>query len=141
MTVNPIGRIAKIGAVLGAASDIARRGRGAAKVVGTIFEHLGKRGPYKALQKLTKGKKGAIQAHHILEVRFLERWGHKAAEGPAVILSKVEHNQITQALRQKLPYGMKKDESVMSQVREAYREVYTKYGHSDWLQDIEHYFP
>ena len=140
MTVNPIGRIAKIGAVMGMASNFARRGRGAAKLVGTIFEHLGKRGSYRQLAKLTKGKKGAIEAHRILEWRHIKRWKKSVKKGdlPAVILTNEQHKQVTQALRRALPYGRRHKQH---EVWQAYQRVYRQLGHSEWLEDIVPYFP
>ena len=138
---NPVGRLGRVGGILGKAFKWGRRGSKSSHIVGTAAEHLFKILPYKQAKKLTSGFKGKIQAHHILEVRHATNWSVKTGDIPAVILSKAQHNQITMALRQKLPYGTSyKGLEGKARVWRAYQEVYTNYGYGDWLQHIERYF-
>jgi uncharacterized membrane protein (UPF0136 family) len=135
---NPIGRLGRVGGVLGKAFRWARRGSKSSHIIGTAAEHLFKILPYRKAQKLTRGFKGEIQAHHILEVRHATRWGLKADDVPAVILPKNVHDEVTLALRTKLPYlgaGRRYDKQ---EVWQAYQEVYRNYP--EWLSVIEKYF-
>jgi hypothetical protein len=47
------------------------------------------------LKAFTAGKAGVIQAHHILEQRFLKLWGYSVAEAPAQILTQAEHETLS----------------------------------------------
>jgi hypothetical protein len=140
MAATPIGKAGKIGGIIGKAAQTAKLSKVGGKLVGTALEHLYKRGTYKQLRRLTQGKKGAIQAHHILEARFLKRWGHNVGDGPAVILTEAEHHKITGRLFSVL-HTHKTDQYTAQQVRQAYQQVYTELRRPELLQDIEHLFP
>ena len=45
---------------------------------------VGKIGSYAEMSKLTKGYNGAIQAHHLVEVRNLKTLGISKSEAPAI---------------------------------------------------------
>jgi len=139
MAVNPVGRVGK---VVGKAARIASRGRGGFKIIGTILEHVGKRGRYKNLQKLTRGKRGAIQAHHIAEKRFanLLRGRPHPNDMPAVILTDQQHTKITSELFKRLHTNRRYTKKDLPEIWQKYQEVYTQLGYAEWLQDIEHYF-
>ncbi|MCK4934952.1 MAG: hypothetical protein KAR79_05135 [Simkaniaceae bacterium] len=102
---------------------------------------IGKDSPirsYKELQKLTKGKKGEIQAHHILEQRHLRAWRYPKedlAKAPAQILSREEHASLTNKLLKALPQN---ELHSKKKVLETYKEVYKNYP--GYLESIEHYF-
>lgn len=91
-------------------------------------------------RRLTQGKKGAIQARHILEARFLKRWGHNVGDGPAVILSDKQHTKITSELFKRLHTNRKYTKEDLPEIWQKYQEVYREYGDPSWLQDIEYYF-
>lgn len=94
--------------------------------------------PYHALQAVTKGHRGSLQAHHILEARHLRAWGASARqvrEVPAQVLSRQEHVAITAALRRALPFGVRYSRG---QVWRAYERVYAQYP--SYLRSISHYF-
>ena len=105
--------------------------------VGYALSDIGRILPYKEAQKITRGQKGEIIAHHILESRHLRKWGraNEIPSAPAVILPKDVHNGITSELRQRLPYGIKHKRP---EVWSAYQKVYRDYP--DWLAAIERYF-
>jgi len=93
--------------------------------VGKVLKSARKIKPYKEAQKLTKGFKGELQAHHLIEVRHLEKvldLGKQAIlEAPSKILEKSKHLDITKRLRKELPYGKSFSKKEISKV---YKEVY-----------------
>jgi hypothetical protein len=84
---------------------------------------------------VTRGHRGAVQAHHILEARHMTSWGLNAAEGPAVILTRSEHTAVTNTLQSMLKTG---PTYTREQVWNAYQVAYR--NHPDWLNAIAHYF-
>lgn len=90
---------------------------------------------YRDAQRVTRGAGGAIEAHHLVEARHLRNWGLNAADGPAVILTRSEHQAVTNELRRLLPYGQQHSKEA---VWEAYQQAYR--NHQDWLHAIQHYF-
>jgi RHS repeat-associated protein len=90
---------------------------------------------YRSAAQTTRGFKGSIQAHHILESRFLRQWGFDVNDTPAEVLTKAAHNQVTQTLRSLLPYGQAYSrETVWKAYQVAYR------SRPDWLKAIGPYF-
>jgi RHS repeat-associated protein len=79
-------------------------------------------GKYIDLVKLTKGFKGAIQAHHLIEVRFLPLFGLSKSHSPAVILDKATHSKYTKDLFNELPRSI---EHSKADVLNAYNKVYS----------------
>ncbi len=102
------------------------------------LEHLFKILPYKEAQKLTAGKNGSIVAHHLIECRFLERFGARAGEAPAVILTKELHQQVTNELQSIISYGTGTKNATREEIINMYRNVYKDYP--DWVRAIEGYF-
>jgi YD repeat-containing protein len=96
-----------------------------------LYPDVGKIMPYREAQKLTAGHRGAIQAHHIVEKRFAETLGISDINGmPAVILTKGQHNEITQLLRNNIGYGQgagKTGRATPDRIRTMYMEVYADY--------------
>lgn len=94
--------------------------------------------PYNVLQEVTAGHRGAIQAHHILEVRHLRAWGFSAAEiaaAPAQVLTQAEHAVVSAELSTLLPTGVRYTREA---VWRAYQIAYRNYP--QYLQAIERYF-
>ncbi|HSW39754.1 MAG TPA: hypothetical protein VLL97_09710, partial [Acidobacteriota bacterium] len=94
--------------------------------------------PYRELQAVTRGQRGAIQAHHILEQRHLRAWGYSADEilqAPSQVLSRAEHTALNRSLQRELPTGT---EYTRSQVWSAYERVYQNYP--GYLDAISSYF-
>ncbi|MCB1068140.1 MAG: hypothetical protein KDK56_08140 [Simkania sp.] len=117
LTAYQLGKILRVNGMVGKKSPIA---------------------PYKELKALTKGMKGEVQAHHILEKRHLKAWRFSESEiasAPAQILSKEEHRVLTKALRDKLPFGQKYEPG---RVWLVYQEVYKDFP--EYLKAIEHFF-
>ena len=87
---------------------------------------------------MTSGLNGEYQAHHILEQRHMKLWGYNLKERlnvPSQILSRKEHQQITNALRNELPF---KRRFLKQEVWKGYQKVYSE--HPKYLESIEHYF-
>ncbi len=91
---------------------------------------MGVIGRYGDLIKLTKGYKGAIQAHHLIETRFLKLFGISKNNAPAIILDKAKHQEITNILSTNMPYG---EAYAKRQVIETYQKVYS----SEWMDYIK----
>jgi RHS repeat-associated protein len=89
---------------------------------------------YAKLQQITKGSKGLIQAHHIVEARHLERLGLSVSNAPSVILSREKHLEITNQLRQLLPFGKS---YTTPEIMSAYQKVYS--AHPEWLKAAASY--
>ena len=61
---------------------------------------------------------------------------------PAVILTKQQHQEITNALRRALPYGTRLEgPDGRRRLWEAYQKVYREFRFPEWLTHIERYFP
>lgn len=90
---------------------------------------------YKAAQAITKGSKGAIQGHHLVESRFLKLLKMDLGAAPAVILTRTEHQVITNVLRNLLPYGTKNvtKQMLINSYKIAYRQYPT------WIKAIENH--
>ncbi len=92
-------------------------------------------GSYAELSKLTKGFEQEIQAHHLIEVRHLERNGfsvEQIAQSPACILTRAEHKAISNALEGALHTGKTYS---LSTVLKTYKKIHA--GHPDWLEAID----
>jgi len=136
-SVTPIGQLGRAGGILGKAFKWGRRGGKTGHLVGAAAEHLLKILPYRQAQKLTKGFKSKIQAHHILEVRHAKRMGLNTGDIPAVILPDKLHTKIGGALRNELPYLGDGHPYSKDQIWRAYKKVYKDYP--EWLQAVERY--
>jgi hypothetical protein len=104
------------------------------------FQNLFRILPFRQAQKLTAGFKGRFQAHHIIESRYLQKWGVSVTDAPAVILTKEMHDEVTLALRTAIPYGHGTGTATKAQVLAVYRRVYTELGLTDCLPAIEQFF-
>jgi hypothetical protein len=144
LSVAPFGSIGKAGGKLAKAFDTARTAGKASRLGRSAARHLFKILPYNQAQKLTKGFGGDIMAHHILEARHLRSWGRHAEvpNVPAVILTRQQHDEITQLLKIMLPYSPpgRTIRYEKEHVLAVYKKVYTRLGYSEWLQHIEKYF-
>ncbi|GIV03350.1 MAG: hypothetical protein KatS3mg015_2739 [Fimbriimonadales bacterium] len=83
---------------------------------------------YREAAKLTRGLGGALEAHHVLEARHLNRWGMSSLlnDAPAIVIPRDLHVEVTRRLRSELPYGGRYD---MDAVLDAYRRVYSDAPH------------
>jgi hypothetical protein len=93
---------------------------------------IGVIGRYGDLIKITKGYKGAIQAHHLIETRFLKLFGISKNNAPAVILDKSTHLTYTKQLLNELPRGL---EHSPTDVLNTYNKVYS--SEPMWQQIIK----
>jgi len=88
--------------------------------------------PYSEAQKLTAGHGGQIVGHHILELRWAEKFGVKNLDDmPAVILPWNVHDPITATLNSR---WAAKANWTKREILEVYEQVYA--GQSDWLNAI-----
>jgi hypothetical protein len=134
---NPIGRLGRVGGVLGKAFRWARRGSKSSHIIGTAAEHLFKILPYRKAQKLTRGFNHKIEAHKLLEWRHVKTSGMVKGDLPAVILAYEEHQRVSNALYRALPTGRRYG---MDEIWQAYQRVYRELGYGEWLGHIERYF-
>jgi hypothetical protein len=95
---------------------------------------VGLRGTYRAMKLITKGHKGLIQAHYIVEVRHLKVLGLSVLDAPSIVLTKTFHQQVTKNLMTLLPKGVT---YTKSQIMSAYRQAYKEYP--DWIKSAEKY--
>lgn len=100
--------------------------------------------PYSRAEIFTKGWEAKFQAHHIFEVNMFDRLGkgELAKDGPAVILSKAEHDAITgelaKARKTMLENVAKANRDVQpADVWAMYQKAYA--GRPEWLEAIESY--
>ena len=91
---------------------------------------------YQAAKAITKGYSGAIQGHHLIEQRFLKFFQMDLEAAPAVILSRTEHQAMTNVLRNLIPFGAKNisKAEILFNYRIAYKQFPT------WMQAIENYW-
>ena len=141
MAVLPVGRLGKVVGKLAHMGSFLRRTEKVAHLAGTTLEHLFKILPYREARKLTRGWGGRIQAHHLIEKRFMHIFNRNPLDLPAVILTREMDQEITAALRRALPYGSGlKGAAAKARLWEVYQQVYRNLGSSEWLSYIERYF-
>ncbi len=97
-----------------------------------IVGKIGKTGTYRDMSKLTRGFRGLIQAHHLVEVRHLQRLGYPIMEAPAVVLTRQEHIMLGNKIYELLPIG---EPYTKEQILNAYRTVYKNYP--EWIKLVE----
>ena len=129
------------------AEELAKDVEGAigGKVMAESLQKAGVIMPYSRASIFTRDWLRDFQAHHILEVNMFERLGkgEMAKDGPAVILSKADHDLITRELtkaRNDMLDNVKKAGRDLqpADVWQMYQKVYANYP--NWRKAIEHYF-
>ncbi len=101
---------------------------------GTVpLPNIGRIGAYSEMAKLTKGFKGEIQAHKLVEWRHLKRTGISKSEVPAVIVERTTHQKITNDLRIDLPYSKNTVYST-EQMMNSYQNVYSE---ATWIEIVK----
>ena len=93
--------------------------------------------PFREARKATKGLGGELQAYHLVEQRHFD-WGVLGGnkhDVPGVVLSRDEHQEVTNRLRELLPYG---EPHSKSDVYRAYQEAYR--ARPGWLEAVEPFF-
>jgi len=101
-----------------------------ARLAGTL-------GKYSDLSKLTSGFKGEIQAHHLIEQRFLNMFGWNADEVPSVILAKGDHQATTNILRMATKYGEDATFATKEEVLKYYNDLYGLFP--EWQKEIKNF--
>jgi hypothetical protein len=92
-------------------------------------------GPYRLMKRFTDNLGHAWEAHHLLEVKWFKQFPFGNPDlGPAVLLTKAQHDEITAALRVAM-----KDVTEPMKVWEGYVLAYGQ-KHPEWLEFIRPYF-
>lgn len=113
---------------------IAKYGKHGAEDLAGALAKNGAIGEYSVMSKFTQNLGGRYQAHHILEVKFAEKFALGATDRiPAVILSEAEHKAITATLARET-MNVKTPQALWAAYQRAYRL------HPAWLKVIEGYF-
>ena len=93
-------------------------------------------GSYKDMKNYTKGYKGAIQAHHLLEQRFCRAMGLDVDDMISVVLTKEQHSGLTKLWREAVEYiGNYSNFEHWSDIREIAKKVYADYPELFMLLD------
>ncbi len=115
------------GSPAAAAAAIAARalGKPASKVAApkslTLADIAGIR-TYKELRQISKGL--GVDVHHLIEKRFASLMGQAPREMSSMIVTKAEHQAITNAFREAIPYGSGTAQATKQTVLDTARKVY-----------------
>jgi hypothetical protein len=92
---------------------------------------------YKDLTKITKGL--GLQAHHLLEKRFADVLGIKANDILSIAIDKKTHQQITNRMRELMPYNttFKKYTYSAQDVWDNTVKVYKELGMTEYLNPLK----
>jgi hypothetical protein len=113
---------------------VAKEGPKGAAYIADALNKNGTIGEYSVMAKFTEGMGGKVQAHHILEQKFVKKFTlGNADKVPSVILTEAEHKAMTATLKAETA----KAETVQ-ELWEAYQRAYV--DHPGWLKAIESYF-
>ena len=104
---------------------------GAQPLTGTVdVSPVGKVGTYLKLRSYLKVIRAkGFEVHHLTEVRHLRHLFKSKGKAPSVILTKSQHQALTNELRQLLTYNTT---YTKSQIVDAYKKAYSK--HPEWLK-------
>ncbi|WP_147243136.1 RHS repeat-associated core domain-containing protein [Acidipropionibacterium virtanenii] len=84
--------------------------------------------PYKEQRGHTKGTGGDLQAHHLIEKRFVRAMGGgNTDEWPTIVVTRAEHQKFTNAWRKEIPYGPGTSNATREDVENAARKIYADY--------------
>ncbi|WBQ07742.1 RHS repeat-associated core domain-containing protein [Kribbella sp. CA-293567] len=87
--------------------------------------------PYRVLKKVTAGQGGAIEAHHLIEQRFLAQMGKKLGtntnEWATVVLTRAEHRKFTNAWAALIPRGKGTRTATVASIEAAASTIYANY--------------
>ncbi len=85
-------------------------------------------GTYSAQAKNTAGHGGDLQAHHLIERRFVNQMGGNTNEWSTVVLSRADHQLFTNAWRQEIAYGpLGTGRASVGEVMAAAQRIYANY--------------
>lgn len=82
---------------------------------------------YAAQRLITKGRKGEIQAHHLIEARFRRVIGGNTNDWASIVVTRAEHQAFTNAWRRAIPYGTGTGSANRAMVENAAKSIYAKY--------------
>jgi RHS repeat-associated protein len=92
---------------------------------------------YEALKEAVANLGGFYQAHHIVEAKILKIFGFDTEKAPAVVLTSLEHSNISKKLEQFLP-AAELEHMSKKQILSGYEKAYE--GHPEWLNEVKRYF-
>jgi hypothetical protein len=82
---------------------------------------------YSSLTGVTAGRRGTIQAHHLIEQRFASLMGGNTDDWLSIVVTRAEHTNFTNAWRTAIPYGSGTILATRAQVENAARQIYAEY--------------
>ena len=104
---------------------------GALKAAPSLFGSLKHAGegikPFTTQAKVTAGKKGRIQAHHLIEKRFSRQMGGKTNDWSTIVVTRAEHQTFTNAWRHAISYGAGTRNASRADIDRAARQIYADY--------------
>lgn len=128
------GKVAEEAAEKFVEAQIAKHGDAGRHIVADALNKNGAIGEYSVMKKFTDKLGGQMQAHHIIEQRFVKDFKLGNPDRiPAVLLTDAEHKAMTARLRLATSEVLNAQE-----LWEAYKKVYAP--HPDWLAAIKAYF-
>jgi hypothetical protein len=83
--------------------------------------------PYSEQRKITPGHKGEIQAHHLIEQRFIDQIVGNVRDWPSVVVTKAEHQAFTNQWIKEIPRGRGTRNANSQQIANAARKIYSGY--------------
>ena len=83
--------------------------------------------PYSVQARVTAGYRGEIQAHHLIERRFVRVMGGDPNDWASIVVTRAEHQAFTNAWRRAIPYGPGTRAATRAQVESAARRIYADY--------------
>jgi hypothetical protein len=75
----------------------------------------------------TRGMKRKIEAHHLIEKRFVRQFGGNTDDWSSVVLTRPEHAEFTKAWRAEIPLGFGTTQASRAQIEQAARKIYADY--------------
>ena len=83
--------------------------------------------PYSLQTRVTAGRSGDIQAHHLIEKRFADVMGGNPNRWASIVTTRAEHQAFTNAWREAIAYGAGTRAATRAQVESAARRIYADY--------------
>jgi hypothetical protein len=90
--------------------------------------------PYSEQRKITAGHKGEIQAHHLIEQRFIAQIGGNVRDWPSVVVTKAEHQAFTNQWLKEIPRGRGTRNATPEEINNAARKIYS--GYPEFLDSL-----
>ena len=82
---------------------------------------------YSANKAITAGQKRVIEAHHLIEKRFVFQMGGNVNDWPTIVLTRAEHRAFTNAWLDAIPRGIGTARATRGEIEDAARSIYADY--------------